>query len=195
MVLNKKALPVFKYHPDPIGTEAFSTDKTVKCDCCHQPTDIYYERPFFSTDDIDALCPWCIADGSASKKFNGEFQDSASVEGINPEYDEDDEFSGIKDPYPSEMINELVTRTPGYRGWQQELWLAHCNEPCAFIGYVGWDEIKDRLDEFVSLENDIAEYGLSIDELSRYLRNNGDCQGYLFQCLHCGKLRLCFDSN
>ncbi len=93
------------------------------------------------------------------------------------------------------MINELVTRTPGYRGWQQELWLAHCNEPCAFIGYVGWDEIKDRLDEFVSLENDIAEYGFSIDELSRYLRNNGDCQGYLFQCLHCGKLRLCFDSN
>ncbi|MDE9454148.1 PF03691 family colicin E2 tolerance protein CbrC [Xenorhabdus bovienii] len=193
MTLNKKALPVFKYHPDPIGTGAFSTDKTVNCDCCHQPTDIYYERPFFSVDDIDALCPWCIADGSASKKFDGEFQDSTSVEGIDYEYDESGEFSGTKNPYPSEMFNELVTKTPGYCGWQQELWLAHCNEPCAFIGYVGWDEIKDRLDEFVSLENDIGEYGFSIDVLSRCLRNNGDCQGYLFHCLHCGKLRLCFD--
>ncbi|MDE9535269.1 CbrC family protein [Xenorhabdus bovienii] len=35
MALSKKTLPVFKYHPDPIGTGAFSTDKTVNCDGCH----------------------------------------------------------------------------------------------------------------------------------------------------------------
>ncbi len=155
MTPNNRKLPVFKYHPDPLETGAFSVDKTVKCDCCQQPTDIYYESPFYSVADIDALCPWCIADGSASQKFEGEFQDSASVEGIDCEYDDDGEFSHTTNPYPDEMLDELVKRTPGYRGWQQEVWLAHCNEPCEFIGYVCWDDIKDRLDEFVSLEDDI----------------------------------------
>ena len=81
------------------------------------------------------------------------------MEGIDCEYDDDGEFSHTTNPYPDEMLDELVKRTPGYRGWQQEVWLAHCNEPCEFIGYVCWDDIKDRLDEFVSLEDDIQEYG------------------------------------
>ena len=193
MTPNKRKLPVFKYHPDPLGTGAFSTDKAVKCDCCQQTTDIYYESPFYSVADIDALCPWCIADGSASLKFEGEFQDSASVEGIDCEYDDDGEFSHTINPYPDEMLDELVKRTPGYRGWQQEVWLAHCNEPCEFIGYVCWDDIKDRLDEFVSLEDDIQEYGFSVEELSGLLHKDSDAQGYLFRCLHCKKLRLHFD--
>jgi len=193
MTPNKRKLPVFKYHPDPLGTGAFSTDKAVKCDCCQQSTDIYYESPFYSVADIDALCPWCIADGSASLKFEGEFQDSASVEGMDCEYDDDGEFSHTINPYPDEMLDELVKRTPGYRGWQQEVWLAHCNEPCEFIGYVCWDDIKDRLDEFVSLEDDIQEYGFSVEELSGLLYKDSDAQGYLFRCLHCKKLRLHFD--
>ncbi len=193
MTPNNRKLPVFKYHPDPLGTGAFSADKTVKCDCCQQSTDIYYESPFYSVADIDVLCPWCIADGSASRKFEGEFQDSASVEGIDCEYDDDGEFSHTTNPYPDEMLDELVKRTPGYRGWQQEVWLAHCNEPCEFIGYVCWDDIKDRLDEFVSLEDDIQEYGFSVEELSGLLHKDSDAQGYLFRCLHCKKLRLHFD--
>ncbi|HFF8524664.1 TPA: PF03691 family colicin E2 tolerance protein CbrC [Providencia rettgeri] len=193
MALNNRTLPKFKYHPNPIETEAFLTDKTVNCDCCQQPTDIYYESPFYSIDDIEALCPWCIADGSASAKFDGEFQDAASVEGIDCEYDDDGEFLQTINPYPTEKFDELIKRTPGYRGWQQEIWLAHCQEPCEFIGYVCWDDIKDRLDEFVSLENDIAEYGFSISELENILHQDSDAQGYLFRCLHCKKLRLHFD--
>ncbi len=81
-------------------------------------------------------------DSSAAEKFAGSFQDDASIEGVEFEYDEEDEFAGIKNTYPDEMLKELVERTPGYHGWQQELSLAHCGDFCAFIGYVGWNDIK-----------------------------------------------------
>lgn len=106
------------------------------------------------------------------------------------EYDEEDEFAGIKNTYPDEMLKELVERTPGYHGWQQEFWLAHCGDFCAFIGYVGWNDIKDRLDEFANLEEDCENFGIRNSDLAKCLQKGGDCQGYLFRCLHCGKLRL-----
>jgi len=34
---------------------------------------------------------------------------------------------------------------------------------------------------------------MDINKLQEYLRDGGDCQGYLFRCLHCGKLRLWAD--
>ena len=36
----KKELPFFKYHPDPLKTEAFKTGKNVVCDCCGKETDV-----------------------------------------------------------------------------------------------------------------------------------------------------------
>ena len=88
------------------------------------------------------------------------------------------------------MLKELVERTPGYHGWQQEFWLAHCGDFCAFIGYVGWNDIKDRLDEFANLEEDCENFGIRNSDLAKCLQKGGDCQSYLFRCLHCGKLRL-----
>ena len=44
---------------------------------------------------------------------------SLQVEGVEFEYDEEDEFAGIKNTYPDEMLKELVERTPGYHGWLQ----------------------------------------------------------------------------
>ncbi|XPE67139.1 CbrC family protein [Shigella flexneri] len=52
--------------------------------------------PFIALMKIEYLCPWCIADGSAAEKFAGRFQDDASIEGVEFEYDEEDEFAGIK---------------------------------------------------------------------------------------------------
>ena len=60
----------------------------------------------------------------------------------------------------------------------------------AFIGYVGWNDIKDRLDEFANLEEDCENFGIRNSDLAKCLQKGGDCQGYLFRCLHCGKLRL-----
>lgn len=181
-------LPYFKYHLDPIRTGSFKFDKKVKCDCCEKETTVYYTGPFYSIKDIDYLCPQCIANGAASEKFNGEFQDYLSLDNISEQ--EDINPSMLQE---DAKINELIHRTPGYSGWQQEIWLSHCNDYCAFVGYVGWDEIKDILDDFVDIESDCTELGLSMDELPNYLYNGGSCQGYLFQCLHCKKYRLHFD--
>lgn len=182
-------LPKFKYHPNPIETGAFKTDKEVICDCCGKSTRIYYTKPFYCIEKIDALCPSCIADGKASEKFDGEFQDYASIEGISPNPNEPDTLNNKK------ACKEVSQRTPGYSGWQQEVWLSHCDDLCAFLGYVGWEEIKDRLYSFADLESDIKDYNFNIDDLSKYLRNNGSLQGYLFQCLHCKKYRLYIDSD
>lgn len=174
----KRDLPFFKYHPEPTLTGAFETDNVVTCDCCNKPTDVYYTNPFFAIDDIDALCPWCIADGKAAKKFEGSFQDDINVDEVDDK----------------QKLIELVERTPGYSGWQQEYWLAHCNDYCAFKGYVGWQEIEPILGEFADIETDLANAGgLSLADLPKYLKDNGSCQGYLFQCICCNKYRLYYD--
>jgi uncharacterized protein CbrC (UPF0167 family) len=109
---------------------------------------------------IDALCPFCIANGKAAEKFKGEFQSYTSIEGISPVPNEPNTADILKD-----AIEEVIERTPGYCGCQQEVWLNHCGDLCAFIGYVIWDEIKDKLYEFVDLEADCGEINISINDL------------------------------
>ena len=111
-------IPEFKYHPDPIKTGAFSQGEYRKCDCCNESTNIWYSEPFYTAKDgIECLCPNCIANGMAASKFDGEFQDPESTDRVsNPD-----------------KLDELIHRTPGYFGWQQEYWIAHCDDYCAFV--------------------------------------------------------------
>ena len=91
-------LPFFRYHPNPLETGAFQeSEEGVACDCCGKTTHIYYEGPFYAIDDIDCLCPECIASGRAAEKFDGAFQDECSVD------------DGVEDP---EKLDELILRTP-----------------------------------------------------------------------------------
>ena len=48
-------------------------EKAVACDCCHRDTHVFYTHPFYSYDDIEALCPECIASGRAAAELEGEF--------------------------------------------------------------------------------------------------------------------------
>ena len=170
--LAQLGLPFFRYHLNPLETGVFeeSADGVV-CDCCGKTIHIYYYKgPFFSEEDIDYLCPECIASGEAARKFDGEFQD---------EYSLDD---GVDDP---EKLDELIHRTPGYSGWQQEYWRAHCGDYCAFLGYVGAKELRALgvLDEVL----DDPMWDEEQKELIQESVNGGHLQCYLFQCLHCGK--------
>ncbi len=175
-----KNLPAFKYHPDPLKTGAFTTDETgVTCDCCEKETTIWYDGPFYAIDEIEALCPACIASGKAAEMFDGEFQDESSCDDV------DDEAK----------VEELCRRTPGYRGWQQEYWLAHCGDFCAFIGYVGWKEIEE-MGLAAEIEKDCEENGeQDIDHLREHMENDGHLQGYLFRCLTCGIHRIHADTD
>ena len=169
--------PIFKYHPYPISTGAFQqSDTPLRCACCGEETQIYYESPFYAVESVRCLCPGCIASGAAAEKFGGEFQDSCSVDEVS-------------DPA---KLDELIHRTPGYHGWQQEYWRAHCDDYCAFRGYVGSAELRELglLDEV--LDNPDWD-GWQRDIIPSGLENGGSPQGYLFQCLHCGKYLLQFD--
>ena len=103
--------------PQSSGNWAFeeSADGVV-CDCCGKTTHIFYTAPFYAVEDIAYLCPECIANGEAARKYDGSFQDDFSVD------------DGVDDP---EKLDELIHRTPGYSGWQQEYWRAHCGDYCA----------------------------------------------------------------
>ncbi|MCI8601661.1 MAG: CbrC family protein [Oscillospiraceae bacterium] len=167
-------LPYFRYHPDPLGTGIFQKLANPKrCPCCGKDTHVVYEGPFYAVDTVHGLCPDCIASGAAAQKYDGEFQDSFSVDGVS-------------DPA---KLDELVHRTPGYNGWQQEYWRAHCDDFCAFLGCVGFKELE-RLGVLDEVSEELDDWQR---ENIRDLVKDGDVQGYLFRCLHCGKHLLHID--
>ncbi len=172
----KNNIPVFKYHPDPFATGIFQEpEEPVTCPCCGKETSVIYEGPFYSMDRVENLCPACIASAAAAEKFNGEFQDSESVDKVD-------------DPA---KLDELVHRTPGYCGWQQEYWKAHCGDFCAYLGTVGYAELEELgiLDEVMEdLDGWYKEY-------IRDLTKDGSMVGHLFRCLHCGKHQLHIDCD
>jgi uncharacterized protein CbrC (UPF0167 family) len=172
-------LPDFKYNPNALKLGIIKKETTT-CPVCEQVRNYAYEGPFYSEAEVEGICPWCIKDGSAAEKYNGEFLDSASCDTVD------------KDEY----LIELTTRTPGYSGWQQERWLSHCGDFCALKDFVGWKEVKELKDELEEDLNGIkSDYGLTQTELESSLLKSGSMQGYLFQCLHCGKHRLAVDTD
>lgn len=169
--LTELGIPTFKYHPSPLATKAFEESKEgLVCDCCGEVTHIYYQTPFYSIDDVECLCPTCIANGNAATKFNGSFQDDLSIE------------EGVDD---LDKIDELIHRTPGYCGWQQEYWRVHCGDFCAYLGYVGASELKA-----LGIMEEVLDDPIWDDEQKQMIKesvNGGHLQCYLFKCLHCGK--------
>jgi uncharacterized protein len=172
-------LPFFKYQPN-VYKLGIIKKETTDCPSCGQQRAYSYEGPFYSIEEVEAICPWCIKDGSAAEKFEGEFQDPQSCDPVGK----------------SEYLDELIHRTPGYPGIQQEVWLSHCDDFCAFIGYVGWQDIASLKEELADDINQIKEeYDFSQQDLEERLVKNGSLQGYLFQCLHCKKHRLAVDAD
>lgn len=168
----------FKYHPDPLKTGAFKNDTTVVCDCCRKQTDVYYTFPFYSAVKVEYLCPDCISNGAAAEKFCGVFQDPPCVDKVSD----------------SAKLMKLIRYTPGYCGWQQEYWLAHCDDYCAFLGYPDWDDIE-KAGLAAEIEETYRKDICGIDFADAVkLSKIGGCYLYLFRCLHCGKHFIRIDS-
>lgn len=179
-------LPIFRYSPNAYKIDVFEEVEGV-CSVCHQQRHTKYSGSFYSTEEPDYICPWCISDGSAAQKFDGEFNDEAGIE-IPPDHGKDDHATARFE----EGLSAVARRTPGYNSLQQEVWLSHCMEPCAFIGYADRNAIIPIMAE---LEADIEEAGYDTDLFVKQLSRPGSVTGYLFQCLHCGTHRLHLDNN
>lgn len=174
------ALPSFRYFPDPIGCGSFlraQPGERVVCPCCDRETRWYYASRMYTVEDVERVCPACLASGAAAEKYDGEFvQDSEPV----------------SDPLRRE---ELHRRTPGYVSWQGENWLAHCDDYMAYLGGVGTAELTTMgiADEVLGEYETHGYY--DADELRPFLTAGGSMAGYLFRCLHCGTYRIWVDAD
>jgi uncharacterized protein len=174
--VSETSLPVFRYHPDPIASGSIIASD-VKCLGCNEHRGFAYTGAVYSVHDLDdALCPWCIFDGTAHNFFEAEFVDPKAV----GDY-------GRWDAVPHSVIEEVCFRTPSFNGWQEERWYTHCGDAAEFVGPVGVAELRSLNSE---LYRSIAEEsGFSGDELAQYMESLDKDAGptaYAFRCRICG---------
>ncbi len=164
-------LPYFKYHPDPIGTGMIERSEVV-CECCGQARGYVYTGAVYCVDDVEDVCPWCIADGSAHTKFGASFTDAAGIPGVS-----------------GDVVREVAYRTPGFSGWQQEQWWTHCGDAAQYLGRAGRAELEGLgpetlriLQEFCRMDDDEWSDVLAVME------KDGSPVTYLFSCSKCGQV-------
>ena len=172
-----KDLPLFRYYPDPVGTGAFEEGEAKTCPCCGKKSTVYYSILPYCVENVENLCPLCISNGEAARKYDATFIQDA-------------EWKGETD---KEKDEELFCRTPGYMSWQGEYWLSCCDDYCVYLGTVGTRELKamDIADEVFEEYEARNEF----EDVREYLVKDGSLCGYLFRCLHCGKYHLWVDAD
>lgn len=168
--------PAFIYHPDPIKTGAFKPEQAI-CACCQQVSTPVYRGPFYALDEVEALCPSCIASGAAAEKFDGMFSDVWVEEGSAP--------PGI--------ISEIGRRTPGYESWQGNIWLYHCNDGCEFHGNAAREDIMAASPETIRYWEETNRD--SWDEWIAPYVPGGSLGVYKFVCRHCGLVLFHWDMS
>jgi len=170
-------LPVFRFHPDPIATGNVEASQNV-CRCCGRARGYVYVGPVYAADELrGVLCPWCIASGEASDKFDAVFSDDHAL---------------VQAGLPPSTVAEVTRRTPGFTGWQQEAWLVHCGDACAFHGDAPPEELLTA-DAQAQLA---AKASVSIERWEAFVkayRPGGDPAVYLFRCIACGERRFHMD--
>ena len=131
--------------------------------------------PVYTEADVDeALCPWCIADGTAHTKFDATFID----------------LEAFADDVPDAIVDEISQRTPGFSTFQSERWPSCCGEPGVFITPAGITEIRQH---YRYLEGELMGYivhelGISGGAARRMLESLNRDQSptaYVFQCKKC----------
>jgi len=170
--------PKFKYHPDPLSTGAIKESNEV-CDCCEKERGYVYTSSLYAEEEIEFICPWCIADGSAAKKFDGMFSDDDPLQ-----------EAGVSE----EVISEVCERTPGYNSWQQEVWQSHCSTACEFHGDADKDDLLALKDEALNkfLNTEMIKTDVWVNILEHY-EKGGNPAVYKFKCPECSDVIYTMD--
>ena len=172
-------IPEFRYHPNPIATGNIQPSDIV-CLCCGQNRGYIYTASVYAREELrDAICPFCIADGSAAEKFNAMFSDNSPL---------------IEAGVPEQIVDEVTKRTPGYVSWQQEVWLACCGDACKFHGDAPKVEMRELDGE--TLEQFLFEIEWSASEWKDFVPHyeaGGNPAIYKFVCRHCKRPRYGMD--
>ena len=170
--MDNKEYPVFRYNPNAYVNGIIEKGKAV-CQCCGKSVEKYISN-MYTMEEVDCICVFCVADGSAADKFDGTFIQNA-------------------DPIDNkEATKELFCRTPGYWSWQGENWVACCDDYAEFIDRVGTKELEE-----IGIADDMFLEDGSFEEFNNardLLEKDGNLQGYLFRCIHCRKYYMRVDS-
>ena len=96
------ALPAFRYHPDPVDTGSVVTSNS-RCTVCKERRGFIYSGPVYAEDDLEeAICPWCIANGSAHRSLGATFVDSEAFPVDTP-----DEVIGVSGGAATRLLDSL----------------------------------------------------------------------------------------
>jgi uncharacterized protein CbrC (UPF0167 family) len=170
-------LPSFRYHPDPLATGCVRASH-IECVCCGIARPYTYTGPVHAIGEYDdCICPWCIADGSAHAKLAASFTDEEAIGG------------GVGwERVSQEIVQEVAHRTPGFCGWQQELWWTHCGDAAQFLGRAGRAELEAFGADAVDAVREDAglSIGLEWDRFFAALSKDGSPTAYIFRCSRCG---------
>lgn len=159
------ALPSFVYHPDPLATGSIVASME-QCERCGDARGFVYRGPIYAVEEAEFICPWCIADGSAAEMLAAQFTDADRAPA----------------DVPQTVVDEVLERTPGFAGWQQEEWQFHCSDAAQYLGRIDYQEAVG----FPGVVDELLADGWSADALTR-MTVDGELTGYLFRCRHCGR--------
>jgi len=67
---------------------------------------------------------------------------------------------------PTEVVEEIAFRTPGFSGWQSERWYTHCGDAAEFLGPMGKEDLVKFGPEVIEMFK--VESGLEGDEWEFY---------------------------
>lgn len=172
--------PRFTYHPDPIATGSIIPSDEA-CECCRTARGYVYCTSPYGEDEIEYVCPWCIADGTASEKLGASFSDSWPL-------------SQAK--ISREIIDEVTLRTPGYSSWQQESWIACCEDACEFHGDADPRELAVLLgDDRSRVAEDFDLPIGDLDEMLKHYEPGSSLAIYKFKCRHCEAVHYNWDCD
>jgi uncharacterized protein CbrC (UPF0167 family) len=179
-------LPSFRYHPDPVATGSVIAAPDTPCLCCNRIRGYVYTGPAYTEKNFNlshAICPWCIADGSAAKMFGAGFNDA-----------------GAMDDVAHDVMAEIATRTPGFESSQTVVWPVCCDDAAAFLSRAGAEELREQFPEAIDavralLATDFDLDGDEIDEFIGGLDKDGEPTAYIFRCLHCARPLAAVDES
>ena len=167
------ALPVFRFHPDPIASGSLvRSDAT--CRVCGVSRGFIYTGPVYAEEEIgDALCPWCIAEGRAHAELHAVFHDVTFPDGTTA----------------GEMA-EIEERTPGFAAFNPFEWPRCCDLPMAYVEPAGIAELRERHRtlEGLLMATIVHELGISGGAARTFLeslRRDGSPCVQVFHCLSC----------
>jgi uncharacterized protein CbrC (UPF0167 family) len=164
-------LPDFPLFADPMRERSFKRTN-LACGFCGKARGCVYTGTKNGPNEAlqsRPICPWCIADGSASRL------------GIT--------FHLASRSYSDADKELLESRTPAYSTWQGVEWETCCGRPCVFLGRAEPGDLRGRWAGAVpSIFSGCQLSAERVEQLIDSMDPESSPCAYVFQCQECGKL-------